>query len=31
MGRFFSNVVHAPEMTSFRIPVDPTEARDQFC
>jgi arabinofuranosyltransferase len=31
VGRFFSNVVHAPEMTSFRIPVGPIEARDQFC
>ena len=31
VGRFFSNIVHAPEMTSFRIPVDPNEAREQFC
>jgi arabinofuranosyltransferase len=31
LGRFVSNVVHAPGMTSFRIPIDPTEARDQFC
>jgi len=30
-GRFWSNVVHAPSLSSFRIPPDPYRARDELC
>jgi arabinofuranosyltransferase len=29
--QFLSNVVHSPELTSFRVPGDPAQARDQLC
>jgi arabinofuranosyltransferase len=31
VSRFLRNIVHSPELTSFRIPGDPAEARDQLC
>jgi arabinofuranosyltransferase len=31
LHQFLSNLVHAPAMTSFRIPVDPVQARAQLC
>jgi arabinofuranosyltransferase len=31
LDQFVSNIVHSPEMTAFRVPIDPAEARDQFC
>lgn len=31
LGRFFSNLVNARRLTTFRVPRDPFEARDRFC